>query len=76
MNVVLGLLSIRRLTIRCDERNMASTAIPGRLGFRLTGVLAESTGRIQIWAYEGPSLPAAPPRATLDANSREESGHE
>jgi RimJ/RimL family protein N-acetyltransferase len=76
MNLALGLAGIARLTIRCDERNAASAAIPRRLGLRLADVRAESTGRIQIWAYELWSLPAAPPRATLDANSREESGHE
>jgi ribosomal-protein-serine acetyltransferase len=76
MNLALGLAGIARLTIRCDERNAASAAIPRRLGLHLTDARAESTGRIQIWAYELRSLPAAPPRATLDPNSREESGHE
>ena len=43
-----------RITIHCDGRNAASGAIPRRLGFRLTTVVAESSrdgelSRLQVW---------------------------
>lgn len=47
---------ISRITIHCDERNVASAAIPKRLGFHLAAVMAEEPSsperpavRVQIW---------------------------
>lgn len=45
LDAALSLTSVQRVTIRCDERNVASAAIPRRLGFRL----AETRDGIQIW---------------------------
>jgi RimJ/RimL family protein N-acetyltransferase len=48
VDLALTLPGIARLTIRCNERNAPSAAIPRRLGFRL----AETTGDgIQTWEY-------------------------
>jgi RimJ/RimL family protein N-acetyltransferase len=46
--LALGLPDIDRLTIHCDERNVASAAIPRRLGFRLADS-PEPSG-IQVWS--------------------------
>jgi len=43
---------VSRLTIRCDERNAASAAIPRRLGFRLTSTVVERDTRLQVWRYQ------------------------
>lgn len=48
VDLALTLTDISRLTIRCDERNAPSAAIPRRLGFRL----AETSGEgMQTWEY-------------------------
>jgi len=47
LDAALSLTAVRRVTIRCDERNVASAAIPRRLGFRLT----ETNDSLQIWEY-------------------------
>jgi RimJ/RimL family protein N-acetyltransferase len=43
---------VSRLTIRCDERNAPSAAIPRRLGFRLASTVVERDTRLQVWQYE------------------------
>jgi RimJ/RimL family protein N-acetyltransferase len=45
LDAALSLTGVARVTIRCDERNTASAAIPQRLGFRL----AETRAGLQIW---------------------------
>ncbi len=51
----LALPGMRRVEIHTDEQNLASAAVPARLGYRLVGVEdAEpfgeaSSGRLQIW---------------------------
>jgi RimJ/RimL family protein N-acetyltransferase len=47
LDAALSLRAVRCVTIRCDERNVASAAIPRRLGFRL----AETSDSLQIWEY-------------------------
>jgi RimJ/RimL family protein N-acetyltransferase len=42
---------ISHLTIRCDERNAPSAAVPRRLGFRLASTVVEPDSRLQIWRY-------------------------
>ena len=47
LDAALSLTSVGRITIRCDERNVASAAIPRRLGFRLS----ETRDGLQIWEF-------------------------
>ena len=47
LDAALSLTGVGRLTIRCDERNVASAAIPRRLGFRLEG----NNDGLQTWEY-------------------------
>lgn len=47
LDAALSLTGVGRVTIRCDERNVASAAIPRRLGFGL----ARTEGSIQVWEY-------------------------
>jgi RimJ/RimL family protein N-acetyltransferase len=47
---------VSHLTIRCDERNEPSAAIPRRLGFRLASTIDEPPRRLQIWDYAIQSL--------------------
>jgi RimJ/RimL family protein N-acetyltransferase len=51
VDLALTLAGISRLTIRCDERNAPSTAIPRRLGFRLRETLESDFVRLQVWEY-------------------------
>lgn len=50
-----GIAGISRITIHCDERNVASAAIPKRLGFHLAAVVEEPSSperppvHVQIW---------------------------
>jgi len=48
-----GLPHVSRLTIRCDERNVPSAAIPRRLGFRLASTTFEAD-RLQTWEVRAP----------------------
>lgn len=48
-----GLPHVSRLTIRCDERNAPSAAIPRRLGFRLASTSFEAD-RLQTWEVRAP----------------------
>ena len=43
---------VSRLTIRCDERNAPSAAVPRRLGFRLASTVVERDTLLQVWHYE------------------------
>ena len=45
---------VSRLTIRCDERNAPSAAIPHRLGFRLDSTNFEAGRRLQTWEVRAP----------------------
>jgi RimJ/RimL family protein N-acetyltransferase len=45
---------VSSLTIRCDERNAPSAAIPRRLGFRLASTVVEPQSRLQIWEVRAP----------------------
>ena len=74
-DVALALPDVARVEVHTDEANTISAAIPGRLGYRLTGpdrteehppdAPAES-GQLQIWVRERPgqdeAAPAAGPR--------------
>jgi RimJ/RimL family protein N-acetyltransferase len=46
---------VQRLEIRCDEANVASAAVPARLGYRLCDTVSvpvtapSETGRWQVW---------------------------
>jgi RimJ/RimL family protein N-acetyltransferase len=58
LEIARSLPGMSRVMIRCDERNIASAAIPRRLGFRLvmtvleSGVRAEEPEcRLQVWEY-------------------------
>jgi len=48
-----GLPHVSRLTIRCDERNAPSAAIPRRLGFRLASTTF-AADRLQTWEVRAP----------------------
>ena len=48
---------VSRLTIRCDERNAPSAAIPRRLGFRLASTPFEADGHLQTWEARAPFSP-------------------
>ena len=59
MGVARGLARIRRLEIRCDAANVASSAIPKRLGFSLEKTLDEAASvagqrgaQLQIWIMD------------------------
>lgn len=45
LDAALSLTGIARVTIRCNERNVASAAIPRRMGFQL----AETREGLQVW---------------------------
>lgn len=47
LDAALSLTGVGRVTIRCDERNVASAAIPRRLGFGLL----ESRDGMQVWEF-------------------------
>jgi RimJ/RimL family protein N-acetyltransferase len=57
-SVALGLPGVRRVEIHCDEANVASAAIPRKLGYRLDRVIAHEpeapgeSGRRMIWVRE------------------------
>jgi len=56
---------VSRVEIHCDEANVASSAIPRKLGYRLDRVspyppeAPGESGRRQIWIREPPSRGAA-----------------
>ena len=58
---------MRRVLIRCDERNVGSSAIPRRLGFRLASTISERgvrpdepPVRLQEWEYVLDSIAPRP----------------
>lgn len=57
----LALPGIERVEIRCDEANVASAAVPQRLGYRLDRIEPDEvrapaeTGRSMVWVKERPS---------------------
>ena len=57
LELALALPGISRVTIRCDERNAGSAALPRRLGFQLAATIdqpdvsGERAVRLQIWEY-------------------------
>jgi RimJ/RimL family protein N-acetyltransferase len=57
-SVALGLPGVRRVEIHCDEANIASAAIPRKLGYRLDRVIAHEpeapgeSGRRMIWVRD------------------------
>lgn len=57
----LAVPGIDRIEIRCDEANVASAAVPRRLGFRLDDVIDDpitspgEVGRCMVWATDAPS---------------------
>jgi RimJ/RimL family protein N-acetyltransferase len=67
LGVALALPRMRRVMIRCDERNLVSAAIPHRLGFRLVTTVVEPgvrpderECRLQEWEY---TLDSVAPRS-------------
>lgn len=75
MALALGLPDIDRLTIHCDERNVASAAIPRRLGFRLVDTLAQAAGapegsRLQVWVFDRTQDHTRESQTGCDAGSR------
>ncbi|MBI2708193.1 MAG: GNAT family N-acetyltransferase [Actinobacteria bacterium] len=58
--VAFALPGVDRVEIHCDEANVRSAAVPGRLGFRLDRVVDDTpeapgeTGRSMVWVLEGP----------------------
>jgi len=62
----LGLRGIERIEIHCDEANLASAAVPVRLGYRLERVVDEppvapgEIGRRMVWATDATSWTPAP----------------
>jgi RimJ/RimL family protein N-acetyltransferase len=63
-SVALGLPGVRRVEIHCDEANVASAAVPRKLGYRLDRVetvepdAPGEKGRRMIWVYEPPAAGA------------------
>jgi RimJ/RimL family protein N-acetyltransferase len=62
-----SLPGMSRVLIRCDERNIASSAIPRRLGFRLASTIPERgvrpdepDVRLQEWEYRLDSIAPRP----------------
>ena len=62
-----SLPGMKRVLIRCDERNVASSAIPRRLGFRLASTIGERgvradepTVQLQEWEYPLDSIAPQP----------------
>jgi RimJ/RimL family protein N-acetyltransferase len=57
----LALPGIDRIEIRCDEANVASAAVPRRLGYRLDAVIDEpvtapgEVGRCMLWSTDAAS---------------------
>src|SRR5262249_60537312 len=57
-SAALGLPGVRRVEIHCDEANVASAAIPRKLGYRLDRVVAHEpeapgeSGRRMIWVRD------------------------
>jgi RimJ/RimL family protein N-acetyltransferase len=51
VDLALALPAIGRITIRCDERNAPSAAIPRRLGFLLRETLEDGVVKLQVWEY-------------------------
>jgi RimJ/RimL family protein N-acetyltransferase len=61
MAIGLALPGIERVEIRCDAANAPSAAIPRRLGFRLSRVIAEPSAapgaapvQLQVWEWPVP----------------------
>jgi RimJ/RimL family protein N-acetyltransferase len=50
VRVAFELLHIHRLEIHCDPRNLASAAIPRKLGFTHEGTLREKTAFLDRWS--------------------------
>jgi RimJ/RimL family protein N-acetyltransferase len=65
-----GLRGIEHMEIHCDEANVASAAVPPKLGYRLTGRVdhdPEAPGEVGsrlIWVLYRREWEARPPRAT------------
>ena len=57
--VALALTGVSRVEIHCDEANLASAAIPRKLGYRLDRIEVRQpeapgeSGRLMIWVQEG-----------------------
>lgn len=62
----LALTGIERVEIHCDEANLASAAVPRRLGYRLDRIedsvatAPAETGRSMIWVTHTPPSPPPP----------------
>ncbi len=75
----LALAGIDRIEIHHDEANLASAAVPARLGFRRLGAFAAEPkapadiGRDVRWRLDAGDFPASPARALLaDVRARSE----
>jgi RimJ/RimL family protein N-acetyltransferase len=59
--IALGLPGVRRVEIHCDEANVASAAVPRKLGYRLDRTetvepeAPGEKGRRMIWVFEPPA---------------------
>ena len=74
LDLALTLPHMARVEIRCDERNVASAAVPRRLGFTHVGTIpasgvrpGDSECRLQVWEYLPSARAERPAAGTLDS---------